>query len=269
MVESAHTGSMYGTRGWRWKETSSTRTSVDYQTVDNPVLRDVLPAFDDALLDEMVDPALTRPAELLSAALAGGLETIKVVLSARGTVLLLTTSAVDPHELPARDAVMFVAGVLGVPQRDVLKTAGIAQRTFHTWGKVVRQPRLNSQGRLWELVQLAEDLREVLGDRLPLWMRAPGRRALLADPDPQQLLSQALLETTTGPTGARRLLSSAVGSEPTGGVASDVTRADAPAGSTRTSRPGPSARPAQQARPTSGNAATPAETRTRRDARDA
>lgn len=265
MAEAVHTGSIYGSRQRRAAEPASTRTRVDYKTVGNPVLREVLPAFDNALLDDMVDPALARPTELLAARFVGGTETVKFVISGRDIIVLLTTSAVDPHELPARDAVMYVARTLGVPQRDVLRAAGIAPRTFHTWGKIVRHPRLSSQGRLWELVQLTEDLRELFGSRLRRWMRAPGRRALLAGSDPQQLLSQAMVQTTNTPTGPR-LLTSAVGSE---------THDVGPA--TRPVRPGDTTRPARRVRVEGSvvapdhhghDVAAPGRGRTRGDAQD-
>jgi hypothetical protein len=235
MTAPGHTGASYGTPR-RAAPTESTRTQVIYEAVDNPVLRDVLPAFDDALPEHMLDPGLSRPAELLAAALAGTAEVIWLSLTGRGTARLLTIAELDPSELPATEAAAFVATALGVPMRDVLTAAGIAPRTFYSWRATgVRQPRLTSQGRLWELVQLAEDLRELYGHQLRRWMRAPDRRELLTGEDPQRLLSQALQATTSGPTpSASRIVSSAVGAEP------EIPRS-APA------RPAQSARPARRA----------------------
>jgi hypothetical protein len=55
-------------------------------------------------------------------------------------------------------AVRYVAETLGVPHGDVLAAAGIKPRTYHEWKSKGREPRLGSQGELWKLVGIVEDL---------------------------------------------------------------------------------------------------------------
>lgn len=89
-------------------------------------------------------------------------------------------------------AVAYVAQVLGVPERDVLTAAGIKERTFHEWKRHGREPRLGSQGRLWELVQVVEDLAERMSDPAS-WLRADmQRREILRSGDPDALVAEVL-----------------------------------------------------------------------------
>ncbi len=86
------------------------------------------------------------------------------------------------HPPLAVDAVAEIADCFGVSVGDVLKAAGISKRTFQSW-KVsgVRRPPQSSEGRLWLLHQLAQDLVEVKGRAgLRQWLEAdPSRRRLL------------------------------------------------------------------------------------------
>lgn len=64
----------------------------------------------------------------------------------------------------AATAVDEIADWLGVPAIQVLKATGIKKRTYQAWKRNnIRRPRLSSQGRLWDLHQLAKDLTETLG----------------------------------------------------------------------------------------------------------
>jgi hypothetical protein len=73
-------------------------------------------------------------------------------------------------------AVAFVARTLGVPETDVLASAGIKERTFHDWKVNKRSPRLASQGKLWMLVQVAEDLAYNVPDVRAWFLADPSRR---------------------------------------------------------------------------------------------
>lgn len=75
-----------------------------------------------------------------------------------------------------------LADTLGVKADDVLVAAGVKRRTFYAWKKTAgRRPRVDSQARLWELAERAEELAELLG-------QTSVRRWLLADPVRKKLL---------------------------------------------------------------------------------
>jgi hypothetical protein len=104
-------------------------------------------------------------------------------------------SAVPLEEQPAVVIVKRLTEVLGMPQRDVLRAAGISKSTFHTWDKPNgARPRVNSQGRLWALAEAVEDLIEHLGtaDRVGPWLLADnGRKTLLRAGEFDRLLDLA------------------------------------------------------------------------------
>jgi hypothetical protein len=109
----------------------------------------------------------------------------------------LAACGITPHKADndAVAAVAYVAQVLGVPERDVLTAAGIKERTFHEWKRKGREPRLGSQGRLWKLVQVVEDLAEHMSDPAA-WLRADEkRRETLRSGDPDALAAEAVQET--------------------------------------------------------------------------
>jgi len=80
-------------------------------------------------------------------------------------------------------AIDFVSRALGVPDVDVLAAARIKERTFHEWKSKGREPRLGSQGQLWKLVGIVEDLAGS-GLDLATWFRArPALRDMLRSGD--------------------------------------------------------------------------------------
>jgi hypothetical protein len=94
---------------------------------------------------------------------------------------------------PVVGAIEEIATILGAPVSDVLKSSGIAKRTYQQWKKGTKKPRVSSQGRVWELHQLAEDLREVMGVvGVQKWLSGdPVRRRLLRAGEMDRLASLA------------------------------------------------------------------------------
>jgi hypothetical protein len=82
---------------------------------------------------------------------------------------------------------------LGIDLKDVLAAASIKPRTYHSWAQPsAPRPRLTSQGRLWALVQLVDDLPELLDVPLRQWVLAdPDRLATLRTGRFDELLEHA------------------------------------------------------------------------------
>jgi uncharacterized protein (DUF2384 family) len=78
----------------------------------------------------------------------------------------------------AVNAVNQIATWLGVKSEIVLKAAGIKKRTYHEWKRrKVKNPRPMSEGRLWELHQVASDLVETRGEiGIRRWLHGDSRR---------------------------------------------------------------------------------------------
>lgn len=99
----------------------------------------------------------------------------------------------DGADQTAVDAVDKLVRILGLPIRDVLAAAGVARRTFYSWRGRNVAPRLDSQGRLWELLQAAVDLQDVIGNDLPQWIAAdPKRRRTLRAGNFDSLMGELL-----------------------------------------------------------------------------
>ena len=100
---------------------------------------------------------------------------------------------VEP-ESTAVHVIANISEVLGVPVSDVLEASGIRRRTYQHWKATAANPRLSSQGRLWELSFTVRVLAESLGKGLRQWLHVPARLELLANGDfdtlTRQLLSQ-------------------------------------------------------------------------------
>ena len=61
--------------------------------------------------------------------------------------------------------------------KDVLAAASIKPRTYHSWAQPsASRPRLTSQGRLWALAQLVDDLPELLDVPIRQWVLADSER---------------------------------------------------------------------------------------------
>jgi hypothetical protein len=66
---------------------------------------------------------------------------------------------------------------LGIDLKDVLAAASIKPRTYHSWARPsAPRPRLTSQGRLWALAQLVDDLPELLDVPIRQWVLADSER---------------------------------------------------------------------------------------------
>jgi transcriptional regulator with XRE-family HTH domain len=79
------------------------------------------------------------------------------------TVPPLPSAAVLPEAQDIVKAVRRLEGRLGLTARDVCEAAGISRSAFYNWAKTEGpRPRVPSQGRLWALVQLVDDLEELL-----------------------------------------------------------------------------------------------------------
>jgi len=80
-------------------------------------------------------------------------------------------------------AVRGLAEFFGLPVGDILAAAGISRSSFYSWDKPNQpKPRTASQGELWTLVLLAEELRETLPGRVSEWLLADeGRLRLLRE----------------------------------------------------------------------------------------
>lgn len=73
-----------------------------------------------------------------------------------------------------------LADFFGLPLGDILKATGISKSSFHSWDKPHQpRPRVSSQGDLWALAQLADDLSEAVEGPVREWMRADSRRRRL------------------------------------------------------------------------------------------
>jgi AcrR family transcriptional regulator len=91
-----------------------------------------------------------------------------------------TEEVVDERD----DAVMVIDQLVsnfGMAKRDILKAAGVSRSSFYSWrGRDGHKPRVASQGRLWELAQVAADLADVLAQPIQPWLLAePRRRKML------------------------------------------------------------------------------------------
>lgn len=152
-----------------------------YQNLDDPVLRERLPRWEEDLAPGafVLTLGLARPA---------GDKTF-------GVTLFVSPTSISPHsvswtfvdtnevvheladELTPYAAVNFVAATLGVPLGDVLKGASIKRRTYYSWrDHPAVSPRLASQGDLWAVVEACGELEEIVGSKLKRWFQADRRR---------------------------------------------------------------------------------------------
>jgi uncharacterized protein (DUF2384 family) len=97
-------------------------------------------------------------------------------------------------------AVEDIADWFGVPAADVFKATGISKRTYQDWKRNrTRRPRSSSEGRLWELHQVAADLVETMGlIGIRHWIsQDPARRKLLRAGQIDKFASQAYASLAT------------------------------------------------------------------------
>ena len=76
------------------------------------------------------------------------------------------------------DAFERIRAELGLTQKEMFKATGISKRTFHSWSDkpAGTRPRVASLGRLWELADAVDDLRETLDQPLSRWLRGDKKR---------------------------------------------------------------------------------------------
>ena len=161
--------------GDRYISAGMRRSCVVYQNVDDPVLRDMLPAWEEELSFDAFDPALDPLATGMGTRDAGLTVVIDPEALLGKTFSWLSVDAEPDAELTAFAAVNHVATILRVPIIDVLKATGIKNRTFYSWRDSDVNPRVGSQGELWRLVSLCDDLEAVLGQDVREWFRADQR----------------------------------------------------------------------------------------------
>jgi hypothetical protein len=168
-------------------QASKRRTGLKIARVDDPVLRDALKKFDDALehkhmygaatlrdsLQQLIVTNIGTQAyahlqfDITQENASSGSKFVFIIVDAC-TATSSVSHATETEEADsvkrAVAAVQEVAGLLQVPINLVLKAAAVSKRTYHTWRRGdVRRPRLASYGRLWELQHLARELVEVKG----------------------------------------------------------------------------------------------------------
>lgn len=98
---------------------------------------------------------------------------------------------------------------LGIDLKDVLAAASIKPRTYHSWAQPnAPRPRLTSQGRLWALAQLVDDLPEILDVPIRQWLLADSERLMalraghfdeLLEQASQERMQQDPTSTVAGP----------------------------------------------------------------------
>ena len=102
------------------------------------------------------------------------------------------TAAIVTAEDDVVGVVERLAEVLGLPSRDVLKAAQIKKSSFYSWKKSHARPRVASQGCLWALAQVVDELAETVSGPLRAWVLADGRRrAALVAGDFDSLIDDA------------------------------------------------------------------------------
>lgn len=165
-------------------------------------------------------------------------DALSAPISLRITRILPWESADEPtSEEPGRqDAVSAVNSLrdrLGVARQTVLDAVGISKSTFSTWADGPgRRPRVASQGRLWELMEVVSGIESVLDGPVHQWLLADNSRVELLGSGRFDALAQeaSLVALPRGPVAPYWARSYAAG----GDVADEP--ADAPDASTPPTR---------------------------------
>lgn len=104
----------------------------------------------------------------------------------------------DPVMPPAGETVGLVNRLteqLGIPNKTLFTITGISKSSFNNWSNGRGTPRASSEGRLWELSELVDDLCTVLDQPIRTWLRVdPTRMDLLRGGEFDELFSAALSE---------------------------------------------------------------------------
>lgn len=187
-------------------------TELDYDAVRDANLAGAVATFTDlsGTLADTLSEIRIRSAETLETVLLrvhgrsySGADTVNL-----GWVTV-PVSAQDVGRAPAEPALRHAAQALGLKLTEACAAAGISWRTFQSWTAETR-PRVASQGQLWQLVHLAEDLDALLDTNIAEWIAANprARQAILHGQFTEamnELISDrarrgAYRDTSTGPT---------------------------------------------------------------------
>jgi len=190
----------------------TTGTELDFDAVRDANLADAVATFTDlsGTLAGTLSEIRIRSAETLETVLLrvhgrsySGVDTVNL-----GWVTV-PASAQDVGQAPAEPALRHAARTLGIKLTEACAAAGISWRTFQSWTPETR-PRVASQGQLWQLVHLAEDLDALLNNNVAEWVAANprARQAILHGQFAKamnELISDrarrgAYRDTSTGPT---------------------------------------------------------------------
>lgn len=174
-------------------------TPIDLTGVRDPSVRAALASMDGEISRPLYGSAATTIAVVGMTEIATAFgSAIEVIVENMAHVLSPLEVSTRPRPDSAVEAVDYVAAALGLPVRDVCRAAGVAQRTYYSWRKGT-VPRQQSQGRLWELVRVTDDLAEALGgvSAVTDWMRGDrGKGKMVREGNANILVHQAVLETT-------------------------------------------------------------------------
>jgi len=157
-------------------------TDVIVGEITNPVVRDAVEAYNWLLNPHVPDAGRCFP--LANTQPSQGKWYADLDWLTRNLLTVWTPcEALEERSDPASpqlavEAVSYIQQTLGLSLKQTLKAALIKPRTYHSWQEHPdRQPRITSQGRLWRLHQLAEDLDETMGVvGVRRWLSGDGSR---------------------------------------------------------------------------------------------
>jgi len=183
------TGSYLGSR----VPDRSQSTLVDYRTVGDPGLQALFSQWDESLAALDRDPVLRLNPTVPD---SESMHWHTVLRTGMNHPLRVFQAATSSHGQPRTlYAIHELMHVLDLPARDICKAAGISRRTYYSWLKAPHtQARLGSESRLWELVEVVEDLRQLVEGELRQWIRHPARRKTLVGGHFNDLLLDATSE---------------------------------------------------------------------------
>jgi hypothetical protein len=144
----------------------------------SPGLRDVVAYFSDAL--DSCDQAQIRIATIKK--LDGQVNLLGSALWLATPYIFIDTVGDDQPDVDETSDVVNafeqIRAQLGLTQKEMFTATRIRKRTFHSWADkpAGSRPRVASQGRLWELADAVDDLRNTLDQPLGRWLRGDKRR---------------------------------------------------------------------------------------------
>jgi hypothetical protein len=143
-------------------------TDVIIAVIANPVLRDALESFSELLLPVtrcQYPFTMTLPVCGSWYADLDRLTRHPLTMWTQFSPDALVEWAHPPGPPLAVGAIAYIQRTLDLSLKQTLKAAHIKPRTYHSWREhPARHPRVTSQGQLWLLHQLTEDLHEAMGE---------------------------------------------------------------------------------------------------------